>query len=396
MTDAAPAGERRHLALKTAADFFAALRSPDLAARLATLRAVVEAPDKALAFGRHDGRDVVDELIAIINASPASMLTAATAVALFVFDDPRSLAEAKKQFVFASDMELRAMASERIGREPDVEVIAFFAPFLRDAADAALTPMAARALAGREPLDASMKVKIAVASGSGDVATPDMDESNIVSWLAELNGPWAAAARGRLMVLGERAFVTLRSHWEDFDSAKRIWLLGWGARAFSARAVDLVVRALESGDEPLTLAALEVIPEFGLARGMFYPLTAGVEWERKERRFQLAAVRAGSKVEGLIQRARAERDPELRLAFIARLAEEGSEASLRALAELMADPDWRVRGAAAIAMAAFGERAVPAARSMLDSPDMGARTAAAQTLLRLGRKDILETLIPQP
>ncbi len=115
--------------LDTPEAFFQALRSPDLRLRMATLGAVYREPQAALAFGTVAGEDVVALLATDLKGTGSSVLHAALAQTLFVFDDPGSLEAAQWEFAHATELDDLLPTVRRIFRAPHPSQVPFFLPF---------------------------------------------------------------------------------------------------------------------------------------------------------------------------------------------------------------------------------------------------------------------------
>ncbi len=101
------------LALQTAADLFGALRDPSVRTRLAVLRAIAARPEMALALGRVNDWDVIDELIHQSYQSCSVPYYRALLRALAAYPDERVTAFFAKVAVMTRDEEIRALVTER-------------------------------------------------------------------------------------------------------------------------------------------------------------------------------------------------------------------------------------------------------------------------------------------
>ena len=106
------------LRINTAADLMAALASPNLGVRLAVLQAIARNPEKALAYGKYQDRDVVDELISHVYQKVRFTYLRAVLTALAAFREPRVIALFKKMLAGSQKPDLIFKAADRLAMEP--------------------------------------------------------------------------------------------------------------------------------------------------------------------------------------------------------------------------------------------------------------------------------------
>jgi HEAT repeat protein len=383
MTDT---GDRpvRELRLSSAEEFLAALRSPDMGIRLATLYAICERPEKAAAFGAVNGRDVVDELSDTLAAARPSQLRTAIAAALFSLDDRRAFEQARRMFGRESDLEILRMAGSRIAREGDSMALDCFLPFLEDDSDLRHKRVAARLLAGRCGLPADKRLRVALLAGECGAQPPELAPGTLEMWLCELKGEFQPEARGFLEASGEASFSILKGNWPNLDPETKSWLVSWGASDFPERSVGLIVAALSEEDSEPRRAACAAILQYENSEIFQAPLST-VPVDRRDKPWTLASIRCGLPLDGDKSAVFTEKDRDIRLALIYRLSKRADAAP--ELVKLLEDGDWVIRAAATDALVSLGDPACAAVSALSDHEDIALRTAVSQVLIRLAGED---------
>lgn len=379
----------QELRLSTAKDFLAAVRATDMGVRLATLSAISENPDKALAFGAVDGKDLIDELIVILAVEQPSLIRLAAAAALFSLNDQRSLEQACRMFHTETDLEIMLMAGHRIARETNLIVLEYLLPFLNESAGLQRQRIAARMLAGRDGLQPKQQMQVAFLAGESGAQPPQLTPATLPIWFEALQGEFQAEARGFLMHQGKESFCALKEHWDDLDHATKAWLILWGASHFSEHTVDLIISALSGGDCALQQAAFEAILEYE-SIDIFQAVLDTITLDGRDTSWIAAAIRAGVPVADGHYLIFSEIDLDVRIALIYSLAKKAG--ATEDLVRLLKHEDWRIRAAATDALVLRGDRSIEAVAALLNHENMALRTAASQVLIRLGRGDLTQVL----
>lgn len=370
-------GQGAKIQIAGAADLFRHLRAQRLEVRLSVLSTISRFPQKALSYGPYNGTDLLAELFLQVNTQRNPELRQALLGTLSVFKDERVAPALQNHFRTTRDDREALICARRLACEPSAQMRTFFLGFLRQAPRPPQARCAANILAreaGHAPADA---VYIAVHC---DVPfpTPALDDTTEAAWLDALQGTTTGrTARILLESLGPQAFHRLRNRWATLGCEQQQWLLAWGARAGDARAVELCLEALQSGDAALQLAALQAIDGFGAARHLFRHAAAPFV-QHPDKTLAAAALRAGATVPDPAALLDQERDPRMRLLLIARLAEAQGEAAIPALLALLADSDWRIRNQASAALASLGPNAATAVRKFSEDAREEVRLAAHQ------------------
>jgi hypothetical protein len=380
------------LRIKSAADLERALSAEDLATRLAVLKAVGDNPQAALRYGKHNGRDLIDVLIEQVNTMSGSSLRQVVFSVLALMPGERVKQELIKEFCLGADPACLEAAGTRLAGEAADEKRRIFGPFLMQDDNQAKAREAAKAMADVPDLSPDERLRVALLGADGEFEPPALDAANWKPWAEALNGgPHAEYARSLAQRQGRPAFAELKRHWPELSSDGKAWLLEWGANEFALEAVELMSLALAEGPEEAVLKALQCVPRYKEAAGLF--AEAATQWvAHPDQRLRRAAVAAGARADlgGLAQDAS---DEALQLIAINRLGADGGAVQAGILAGLLDHGSWRVRAAAASALSMMGEAGAGAARRVLQSGTQEARAAAAQALLAMEQDEWLRDQI---
>jgi len=373
------------LSFTSARELFDALGNPNALERRPVLGWVATHSAEAIALGEVDGRDVVDVLIALIDRSQPYGYWQDLAIAIGAFDAPKVTAfflgvlAGAREAVEAEDAANALERRERSGlREPLVEIL------LGDDADRAAA--AARLLADEGDLPDRAAVRVAILEDERD--PPPVGAAVTGAWVHELAGPFGAAARDRLREQGAPAAGALAEHWDELSDDDRAWLIGWAAEAAPAEAAALIARALDTGPDPLALAALRAAS--ALPDGSIDPGILGRWAQHDEAEIRAAAIAAGAAADAELLLGDENADPELIAAAIHRLAEREGTAAIEAIAGSLESDSLEVRAAAREEIVAMGGDAIEPLRPLVRSPDPGVRAGAVRALLDLGDDEWLE------
>jgi hypothetical protein len=371
------------LRIKSAADLEKAVLAEDISVRLAVLKAVGENPQAALRYGKHNGRDIIDVMIDQVTVLDNSSLRQVMFSVLALLPGERVKQTLIKELHLGNDPACLEAASRRLAEEEPDERRRIFEPFLMQDEETVKARQAALALAGLEDLNPAQRLRVALVGADGEYEPPALDAAQWELWAETLTGAHAEYARYLARRQGRPAFQELKRRWKGLDQETKIWLLAWGAEEFAMDTVEIMAQALEQGPEYVTLKALELVPCYEQASGLF--AAAVTKWaDHADVSLRRAAIAAGAQTD-LAAVARDDADESVRLAAINRLG--AAEAEL--LAELMGDDSWRVRSAAAQALCSLGGQGASLARKVMKSGNQPARIAAAQALLAMDQDNWL-------
>ena len=136
------------LRIRGTKDIFDALVSDDFGKRLSIARAIAANPVKASSYGPHDGMELIDFLIHLLNNNTDSSYRPVLLVALASFNDPRILELFMAEMAESEDALLIMAAAARLAIEKDKKVRRFMSGMLRRNAATIQARMAANIMAG--------------------------------------------------------------------------------------------------------------------------------------------------------------------------------------------------------------------------------------------------------
>jgi HEAT repeat protein len=375
--------------IRSPAQLFSALTAGEPALRYAAMKAVSEDPRAALAYGKQDGRDVVDVLLELEADSQTAVERGLVLSALAAFDDERILAPCRAVFSRRGAGPVLRLAALCLARQPAEEAHRFFAPWLMQEGWEAQAQLAAEFLADSPLLTARERIRIAAVAPDRGGDAPPLDESSLEYWLLELNGAFAGGARIRLRAQGRASLLGLLPHWHRLHSDSAEWLLEWGVADAPREVVPHLSDALGHHDEAVALAALRLLPRLGAAAAALRPRAERFASHR-DADVRLAAAVAGIARQSWAHLAVEAADPRMRAAAVRWVAREGGDRAAPVLLRALADEDWSVRAAATDMLKGLGPEVVPLLEPLVRHPRIEVRAAAVQVLLAHGRYDWLE------
>ncbi len=379
--------------VNTAAGLFAALAAPDPMARCAALTAVLRDPGLALRYGRHDGRDVVDALLERLEEAAGDIELRLAVAALAAYDDPRVVERMREVFARPYDEDVLTLAARRLTALEPADRHACFAPWLMQDRWPVQARLAADALRDSPHLRLEERVRLASVAPSLVADPPPVDAASRRAWVRELNGECAQGARAQIKRLGEPAWRTLLEG-PGLTAETHAWLLAWGATDFPDAVLAPLQAALGHPDADLAREALRLVSRLGPERAAALREAVVPFARASDPAVRLDALRAGATVQTWRVVARQDLDPRARVAAVRWMAREDGAQAAEALARCLAeDADWRVRAAAADALVALGEAALPVVEPLLHHDRTAVRAAAYRVLLALGREDWLEAAV---
>lgn len=361
---------QEELRIASAAELFAAIGSGHMATRLSVLEAIAQDPQGALGFGPDGNTDLVSVLCGELEAALGMELRLYIIFALAALpSDPRITRALEQVWFLSDDTNERLSAVSRLAREED--------PAVRSHLQTALLsddPDRAQAVANVwwNSGEDSPKVRLRLvlgAEGWNGVA-PGLEEYTGL-WLHELHGPFAGRAREVLESTAVTAEL-LGACWEKLDRENRVWLLELATQTQSPYLSQLTNLALR--EEAMHLGAIQAIHTSSLAHQYFDQLLELAEHSPNPA-VQAAAIGAGAPGDNRFRAVKAAVRG-VRVAAIRKLGVRDVDA----LVELIHDPDWRIRSAAADQLVEIGERGKQAVEPLLQHPRLEVRLAAARVI----------------
>lgn len=333
--------ERARFRVRSAADLFDGLRSPDIPVKLGLLQALAARPEMADRYGPHQGRDVVDELIDQLAQTPVSGLRTEILKCLAAFSGRRVTAALAAELNPRARAEDILIAARRLGREEPALAHELLTPHLFNDDRPILARAAAEGLAGHDGLTSAERLRVALVGGTDSADPLPLTPQTEADWVEALSGPHRPRAWGLLARSGPPDRTTALGLWERLPE-QRSELLAWAAEVEPEIFFGLAGRAFESGTAEDKLAALDLGGPALVLRPEMKPAVDALA-DSPDGRLRLAALRAGGEGFDLVRLALTGPEIEFRLAAIARLAALGTEAAADVLARLTDDADWRIR-----------------------------------------------------
>lgn len=373
--------QKTQVSIASGEDMVAALRHPDSAIRTAVLRAIMENPQAAMAYGEVNGRDLVDELLALCDETRGTAERWSCVCAVLSLDDPRGGEVAKEAFLTSDPPQIALLAASRLATLPAADRIAFLSPVVMGPGRQIRCRAAANLLADCRNLEPAVAIRVATLSDH-EAPLPPLTEGTLEAWLAELQGPYPQKTKNTLLQRGSGALEALMAMWDRLPEPLRIWIMGQGIERHTPGIAALIRDTIrrESGGELLRVA-LETLP--GLVpeeadEGWLAPLCT-----HDDPSIRAAAIAAESAPRDWWEALKTEPSRDVRLAMITRIARCGHADDVAPLVRLLADGDWRIRARVTDALVALAPASLPALRTTLEHGSEGARVAAAQALYRL-------------
>ncbi len=190
----------------------------------------------------------------------------------------------------------------------------------------------------------------------------------------------AAWALGRIRHAG--AEPKLREALEDDDANVRSNALGALLQLETADSVELLARGLGDDDPFVQQSTLTQMPEpapLALAGAVSDLLVGSADEAVRIAAADALGTARGDGVAEALRRGAADEAKDVRVHVAFALGKIGDEAAVPVLISLLADESWEVRANALQALGKYGddERALEAARGMLDDPNSSVRAVAS-------------------
>jgi HEAT repeat protein len=377
--------------IRTARELFESLRAADLPTRLSSLKAVQAQPQAAVNFGTWQEVDLIDVLLTQASKFEGTLEWLDWIGALAHFRDERVLQFFVRVLAQEDEPHVLFCAARYLAGAP----LAAFSQTLQQLFLRNDNPVRARALAGlvqgqvgREP---AVCLRAALLAENCEWPVPECESSTAGIWLAELAGPFRTEARNALHLQGESSWLALARAWDDLRGQEQVWILDWGLDAFPHMVGALVPQSLASERDDVRLEGLRVLGALGETEAV-----ASVrELAGKFLNDPSAAVRAAAahaSPPGVDWRAFLDQETEwqARAAAATQLGKQEGEDALPTLVQLLRSNDWRLRAAAADAIAGMGARCAERMKPLVRDTDENVRIAAVRVLLNLAEDEWLK------
>ncbi|MBS2036201.1 hypothetical protein JST97_14520 [bacterium] len=359
---------RQQVRIRSAADLFESLRHPEASVRLPTLAAVAAQPELTLAYGPHQGVDVIGELCQQLDRDQG-LFAKVIFSALLAFQDERVVSACGRVLQARRDPDLLSLACQRLAKESSESARRALQEMLF-AQDPARATIAARALSSRQDLSLVEKIHVDLWVGLEDSEIQHPRSRPV--WLELLAGPLQDRARRCLENQGLDTFAWLATVQPGCS-----WLLTWGCREFPELVEPLLEQALKSREAVVALKLLADYPQRFLS---LRPATRGFLQDPDPARRELAwRVAPLDSAFCWKQSWQEEEVPEVRLAQAVRLSRQCQDEEF--LLTLAHSDDWRFRSLASQGLIRLG--AQEAARRLALSPKVELRTVGASVLLAM-------------
>ncbi|MBX7133742.1 MAG: HEAT repeat domain-containing protein [Fimbriimonadaceae bacterium] len=375
--------------LRTAEDLLVALRSSNLQTRAAVLAAVMQAPDKAVAFGSYQGVDLIDELVDQLFRSEVPVYRHLVASALSVLDDPRVPPAMRRILGYYGEPDLVRVAADRLSREPVLDGLPVYRALAMQTDSMLHAQIGADLLINASELDDKTAIRVSVSNSKGVSVAPEVSATNLRFWIDELNGPYLRAATLLLEDQGLSTYRMLADNWSSLGEEAQCWLLRWGARAFPLESVGLLRHAVRSEYDSVVLESLRGIESLGSAKSLFsdelVPLLSHTSGS-----VRTLALSVGTRVDDVRGALSQEAHPLVVAELLIRLRETEGPDAVDVLVEALGHEDYRVRVQALTELTALGTAVRERARQLAQSEVMDQRVAGTNLLLAMGEQEWLE------
>ena len=211
----------------------------------------------------------------------------------------------------------------------------------------------------------SIPVSIRVAAATGLIVTdPDRGAKEIVALIQDANPKIrAAAVQAARRSTSKAATKALAQLLPKLDSDSQVQVLGLVADQKDVSSESVVVQALATKDEAVSLAAIDALSKLGTetgAKALFDLAVSGQGSSQKAAQGGLVAM-AGPQADALIKTKAASGDPKARVVAISLLGQRRSEGAAKLLLGYAAEADETVSTAAFQAMVNVADTVDPAA-----------------------------------
>jgi len=378
-------------AIRTARELFESLRAPDIPTRLSSLKAVQAQPQAAVGFGTWQDLDLIDLLLDQASQFEGTLEGLEWIGALAHFRDERVIQFFLRVLAEEDEPRLLFCAAQYLAGSPLAPVSRTLRPLLLRNDN----PVRARAVAGlltaQVPGEPAVQLRVALIAENCTWPVPDFNASTVDIWLAELAGPFRTEACNALRIQGELTWLALARQWENLRSREQVWVLQWGMDEFPGMVSALVPQSLASQHAEVRLEGLRVLGALGEQHAAASIRELAAEF-LNDRSAIVRAAAAHASPPGVDWRAFLDRETQwrVRAAAIPQFAKQEGANALPALIQFLGNDDWRLRAAAADAIAVLGARSAESMKPLVHDTNENVRIAAVRVLLNLGQDEWLK------
>lgn len=367
------------------ADLVAALQTPEVATRLATLAAVADHPAKALQLAQDDQIDLFEMVHQLYRDEKVATNRAATLNALLALSDDRGMQVAVDEFLVSQNTDILLLTAAKLAAMPEARRRLLLAPVVMEASHPLRSRAAANLLAFCRDLDTKLALRVALLSDHR-AGCPKLNAETMEAWVDALQGPFPLRARQRLMEEDAESVFVLIDRWQQLPPPVALWAAQQAVGHDARRCLTFLTPWIrQEGNTGLRLLSLNAAArlEAELQEGDLESL-----YHHPDPELRAAAIAASSQVLPWAQWLACEGSDKVRAAIVSRLGRSGQADAPSQLACFIEDVSWRVRAAATQALIALGPVSLPSVRRLLESASTEVRAAATQALRQLAPNEV--------
>jgi len=386
-----PANTSPQFHVRCARELFEALESPDGTTRLAALQAVQNAPETAFSFGLHAKRDLIDVLLSQAERLRGEFEWLNWIGALAAFHDPRVFRLFASLISTESHSQLLFALANYLQTEPVDSIRTQLGAALMQNDCVARARALAPVLLPHPGLSAAESLRIGLLQPADENPLP-LFSAAIEEWLNELNGPFQSESQIELKRQGAATLATLVSHWDRLLESSKKWLLQWAAEIDADLVIDAIRKVLAKETDAIALAALEAAANLKNFPADLEILIAPF-LEDSDPLVRRAAIRSCRSASDW--RLFFEKEPSalVRQTCISKVIDQEGMNAVPFVLQQLANPDWRIRAAAAEGLLLLGNPGVRAAITILPEASASARISIGRMVIYSADEGLLDEFI---
>jgi HEAT repeat protein len=386
-----PANTSPQFHVRCARELFEALESPDGTTRLAALQAVQNAPETAFSFGLHAKRDLIDVLLSQAERLRGEFEWLNWIGALAAFHDPRVFRLFASLISTESHSQLLFALANYLQTEPVDSIRTQLGAALMQNDCVSRARALAPVLLPHPGLSAAESLRIGLLQPADENPLP-LFSAAIEEWLNELNGPFQSESQIELKRQGAATLATLVSHWDRLLESSKKWLLQWAAEIDADLVIDAIRKVLAKETDAIALAALEAAANLKNFPADLEILIAPF-LEDSDPLVRRAAIRSCRSASDW--RLFFEKEPSalVRQTCISKVIDQEGMNAVPFVLQQLANPDWRIRAAAAEGLLLLGNPGVRAAITILPEASASARISIGRMVIYSADEGLLDEFI---